>query len=197
MTMHAKELAFIKSKLESLNLLQNQSQSNLNSSNNNNEVKEPNSNNNNTENSTETSLYKYKDKAFIIKNLLENSNSTNLFTLQQEFLNIMIHMADISNPTKPYEIYIKWTDLVMNEFWEQGDKEKSLGFPISFLCDRVGASIPKAQIGFTEGIVIPLLIYVVEIFPNLSFLKANIEKNMVVFKELLEKEEVVKQSQMK
>jgi len=195
--MHAKELAFIKSKLESLNLLQNQSQSNLNSSNNNNEVKEPNSNNNNTENSTETSLYKYKDKAFIIKNLLENSNATNLFTLQQEFLNIMIHMADISNPTKPYEIYIKWTDLVMNEFWEQGDKEKSLGFPISFLCDRVGASIPKAQIGFTEGIVIPLLIYVVEIFPNLSFLKANIEKNMVVFKELLEKEEVVKQSQMK
>jgi len=197
MTMHAKELAFIKSKLESLNLLQNQSQSNLNSSNNNNEVKEPNSNNNNTENSTETSLYKYKDKAFIIKNLLENSNATNLFTLQQEFLNIMIHMADISNPTKPFEIYKKWTDLVMNEFWEQGDKEKSLGFPISFLCDRVGASIPKAQIGFTEGIVIPLLIYVVEIFPNLSFLKANIEKNMVVFKELLEKEEVVKQSQMK
>jgi hypothetical protein len=197
--MHAKELAFIKSKLESLNLLQNQSQSNLNYSNNNinyNE-KEPNNNNNYNENSTQTYLYKYNDKAFIIKNLLENSNSTNLFTLQQEFLNIMIHMADISNPTKPYEIYIKWTDLVMNEFWEQGDKEKSLGFPISFLCDRVGASIPKAQIGFTEGIVIPLLIYVVEIFPNLSFLKANIEKNMVVFKELLEKEEAEKQSQMK
>jgi len=170
MTMHAKELALLKSKLESLILLQNQNQSNINDKNNNNNFSD-------------------KDKSSLIKTLMDKSNSSNLFTMQQEFLNIMIHMADISNPTKPKEVYMKWTDLVMNEFWLQGDKEKSLNMPVSFLCDRLSVSIPKAQIGFIDGIVMPLLICIIEIFPNMLFLKENIEKNKNAFKELEKEEE--------
>lgn len=185
--MHAKELSFIKSKLESLILLQNPNH-NQHSSMLNLHEKDLKS----LELTHSQSIYQDKDKASIIKILLENSNSSNLFTMQQEFLNIMIHLADISNPTKPTEIYMKWTDLVMNEFWLQGDKEKSLCLPISFLCDRVGASIPKAQLGFIDGIVMPLLICIVDIFPDLIFLKENIDKNKIVYKDLLEKEETEK-----
>ena len=43
------------------------------------------------------------------------------------FLDLVIHSSDISNPTKPYEIYLIWAHKVMTEFYQQGDKEKPLG----------------------------------------------------------------------
>ena len=70
-------------------------------------------------------------------------------------MDLIIHACDISNPTKPYEIYNIWANKVMNEFYLQGDKEKNLGIPVSFLCDRNTTSIPQGQIGFIEGVVFP------------------------------------------
>ena len=42
-------------------------------------------------------------------------------------LKVMLHAADISNPTKTTENYINWTAAVMTEFWCQGDIQKELG----------------------------------------------------------------------
>lgn len=41
----------------------------------------------------------------------------------------------------------KWTDRVMEEFFEQGDAEKDLGLPLSPLCDRNATVIPESQVG--------------------------------------------------
>ncbi|CAF0749736.1 unnamed protein product [Brachionus calyciflorus] len=68
----------------------------------------------------------------------------------------MLHCADLSNPTKPLDIYRKWTDRVMNEFFLQGDKESSQGLEISAMCDRHKACIEKTQVGFIDFIVHPL-----------------------------------------
>ena len=112
-----------------------------------------------------------------IDNIFEGLDNFNLFSVQQDFLNILLHTADISNPTKPIHVYEKWVDKVMKEFWDQGDKEKELKLPVSFLCDRNTTSIPKAQIGFIDGIVSPLLTTVVDFFPGLNFLLENCAKN--------------------
>jgi len=109
--------------------------------------------------------------------VFEGLDNFNLFSTQQEFLNILLHTGDISNPTKPLEVYEQWVDRVMTEFWLQGDKEKELKLPISFLCDRNTTSIPKAQIGFIDGIVMPLLTTVVDFFPGLNFLLDNCANN--------------------
>lgn len=37
---------------------------------------------------------------------------------------MMFHLSDISNATKPFEICQKWTDLLFVEFFNQGDLEK-------------------------------------------------------------------------
>ena len=58
----------------------------------------------------------------------------------------MLHCADLSNPTKPLELYQKWTDRVMNEFFLQGDRESSQGLEISPMCDRHKACIEKTQV---------------------------------------------------
>lgn len=64
-------------------------------------------------------------------------------------------MADISNSSKPFQIYKKWTHLLFDEFFAQGDLEISQDFPVSYLCDR-STNIAKAQLGFIDFVVAPL-----------------------------------------
>jgi hypothetical protein len=122
--------------------------------------------------------------------LFKSLQGAELFTTQQEFLNCLIHTSDISNPTKPLNIYLLWTDKVMSEFWRQGDKEKCEKLPISFLCDRNTVNVPNSQIGFIDGICSPLIKTVVEIFPPLKFLHDNLLKNKDHFIELKEREKL-------
>jgi hypothetical protein len=46
-------------------------------------------------------------------------------------MNILMHISDISNPAKNWDICFKWTNLLFVEFFNQGDKEKDLDLPIS------------------------------------------------------------------
>lgn len=124
-----------------------------------------------------------------IEKLFDGLDSVNMFATQQEFLNILLHTADISNPTKPIEVYDKWVSRLMNEFWVQGDKEKELKIPISFLCDRATTSVNKSQLGFIDGIVYPLLTTIVDFFPGLNFLLINCEQNKQIFKNRKNEEE--------
>lgn len=116
--------------------------------------------------------------------LIEGLDRVNLAQTQQEFMNIIIHACDISNPTKPFNIYSEWADRVMSEFWLQGDKEKELGLPVSFLCDRLTNKIPNSQIGFIDGIVFPFMNSIVCIFPGLEFLIENVKKNKGEYEKL-------------
>ena len=68
---------------------------------------------------------------------------------------VLIHAADISNPSKPWSVCHRWTRLVMAEFWAQGDKERDEGLPISYMMDRYTVNIAKTQIGFIDVIVWP------------------------------------------
>lgn len=65
------------------------------------------------------------------------------------------HLADISNPTKSWELALAWTELLFEEFFKQGDKERELGVGVSDLMDRSTTNIAKAQLGFIDIIVLP------------------------------------------
>ena len=58
----------------------------------------------------------------------------------------MVHCSDLSNPTKPLDIYRQWVDRIMEEFFRQGDQERSSGMEISPMCDRFNATIEKSQV---------------------------------------------------
>jgi len=73
-------------------------------------------------------------------------------------LGLALHTADISNPTKSKQIMMTWTEKVMNEFWLQGDRERSLGIPISAFMDRKQPSVAQCQIGFINVLVKPLVV---------------------------------------
>ena len=104
---------------------------------------------------------------------------------KQNYMNLIVHSADISNPTKTFDIYYKWAELVVEEFYQQGDKEKELGLNCS--CDRNKISLYKSQIGFIDYVEIPFYSLFVKVFPKLNFLYENLNNNRQRIK-LLEEE---------
>ena len=120
------------------------------------------------------------------KNREKIKENNKLNDIQQQFLEILIHACDISNPTKTFNIYNLWANKVMSEFFRQGDKEKELGLKVSMNCDRLTTTLPQCQIGFMNFIIGPLFISIVEIFPELNFLVENLNNNIEKYKKIHE-----------
>jgi cAMP-specific phosphodiesterase 4 len=72
--------------------------------------------------------------------LLDNYND------RIQVLQNLVHCSDLSNPTKPLDIYRRWVDRIMEEFFRQGDRERDAGMEISPMCDRFNATIEKSQV---------------------------------------------------
>ncbi|XP_030556531.1 calcium/calmodulin-dependent 3',5'-cyclic nucleotide phosphodiesterase 1 isoform X6 [Drosophila novamexicana] len=85
----------------------------------------------------------------------------NLLTLQEptidksKALSLVLHCCDISHPAKHWDVHHRWTMLLLEEFFRQGDLEKELGLPFSPLCDRKNTLVAESQIGFIDFIVEP------------------------------------------
>uniref|UniRef100_A0A7S0XLP4 Phosphodiesterase n=1 Tax=Pseudo-nitzschia delicatissima TaxID=44447 RepID=A0A7S0XLP4_9STRA len=75
--------------------------------------------------------------------------------LRTEILTFIIHLSDISNPSKETSLATKWTDRLLEEAFKQGDLEESMGLPFSPLCDRSTTNREKSQIGFINFVVLP------------------------------------------
>uniref|UniRef100_A0A7N6F6T4 Phosphodiesterase n=1 Tax=Anabas testudineus TaxID=64144 RepID=A0A7N6F6T4_ANATE len=110
-----------------------------------------------------TDMSKHMNLLADLKTMVETKKVTSLGVLlldnysdRIQVLQNMVHCADLSNPTKPLELYRQWTDRIMVEFFTQGDRERDRGMEISPMCDKHNASIEKNQVGFIDYIVHPL-----------------------------------------
>ena len=121
-----------------------------------------------------------------IKFELLSKNPKTQFEEQQSLLDFFIHSADLAHNTKLFKISIQWVELLSNEFWLQGDKEKNLKLPVSFLCDRIGCNVPNSQIGFIKGFILPTFEVLVTMFPSLSYTVDNAKINIGEWQKLFE-----------
>ncbi|KAK5888809.1 hypothetical protein CesoFtcFv8_014867 [Champsocephalus esox] len=110
-----------------------------------------------------TDMSKHMNLLADLKTMVETKKVTSLGVLlldnysdRIQVLQNMVHCADLSNPTKPLELYRQWTDRIMVEFFTQGDRERDKGMEVSPMCDKHNASIEKNQVGFIDYIVHPL-----------------------------------------
>ena len=127
-----------------------------------------------------TDMTFHNDILQFLKNLKKNESSNETEDKKdkneyQNYMNVLIHSADISNPTKPFNIYFQWAELVVKEFYEQGDKEKKINIPCS--CDRNKVTIFQSQLGFINYIEIPYFTVLVNVFDNLKFYLDNLNSN--------------------
>jgi len=141
-----------------------------------------NNNNNNTKDDNLKSSINYNNN----KILLLSGNQSTKFEEQQSIFDFLIHSADLAHNTKPFNISVKWVELLSNEFWIQGDVEKENNLPISFLCDRNDSNIPNSQVGFIKGFILPTFELLVQIFPTLDYTVKNANDNINKWQTLLE-----------
>ena len=108
-----------------------------------------------------------------------------------KFAQLMFHLADISNPTKPWNLCQHWCDLLFIEFFQQGDLEKQHDFPVSQFYDRETTNIAKSQIGFLDYIIKPTYELACKIMPKLSFTIENVETNKAHWVSLFDEYEAI------
>ncbi|KAJ8660920.1 hypothetical protein O0I10_003142 [Lichtheimia ornata] len=68
---------------------------------------------------------------------------------------ILLHAADISNTVRPWPISKQWSDLIVQEFFRQGDAEKVAGLPVSPGMDRDHSTQPDISLKFGDYVVKP------------------------------------------
>ena len=103
---------------------------------------------------------------------------------QQSILDFFIHTADLAHNSKLFKISLKWVELLSEEFWLQGDKEKSLGINVSYLCDRNKVNVPKDQVGFLNGVIVPTFDILTQLFPGLNYTTENVMNNIKEWQKL-------------
>ena len=90
-------------------------------------------------------------------------------------LTSILHAVDIGTPTRSLAIFKIWTDRVHNEFFAQGDKEKQMGLPVSFNCDREKTNIHNGQLDYIENFALPLYETIAQAAPGVDKLVRKIK----------------------
>ncbi|RKP02065.1 hypothetical protein CXG81DRAFT_3602, partial [Caulochytrium protostelioides] len=95
---------------------------------------------------------------------------------RRELINILLHAADISNATRPAHVCLRWSELVAEEFYDQGDEELRLGLPVSPNMER---RMPVNQIGleFNAYVAAPFFTALAELMPRFKGLVQILKSN--------------------
>ena len=100
---------------------------------------------------------------------------------------ILIHIADLSNQVRPFNISYQGSIALRNEFSNQIEKEEKLNLPIQeFMKLTSDKSFYSSEYYFSSNIVKPMWNLLVEIFPELNEYYNNLNLNIDKWKELLD-----------
>ncbi|TGZ38374.1 Phosphodiesterase [Temnothorax longispinosus] len=97
---------------------------------------------------------------------------------QQKLLfEMLMTCCDLSDQTKDWKISKKTAEQIFDEFFSQGDLEKSMGNAPVEMMDRERASIPDLQIQFITNLVIPVFTNLSLLFPSALPLVRTLQHN--------------------
>lgn len=102
--------------------------------------------------------------------------------LRSLHLSFLLHAGDISNPVRRWSLAHAWTQLILEECFDQGDEERRLELPVGPLNDR-NLAVAKCQIGFIEHLVEPTFAILAEMMPATQGLKEALERNKEAWKQ--------------
>eukprot|EP00126_Sphaerothecum_destruens_P007191 Sdes_comp19732_c0_seq1m11705 len=112
-----------------------------------------------------------------LKNLLNsdvtdsNGNSVSAFSLKNHAhktlaMQLLVKACDISNEVRPVSVGERWVDNLLEEFFHQGDLEKSKGWQPILLLDREKLDRYESQKGFIGYVSLPLFQLLAKCFPK-------------------------------
>uniref|UniRef100_K1QIC6 Phosphodiesterase n=1 Tax=Magallana gigas TaxID=29159 RepID=K1QIC6_MAGGI len=137
--------------------------------------------------STDLALYFKKRGDF--QKLVQEGETEYIEPYKKDLLKAMMMTAcDVAAITKPWEIQEKVAQLVANEFFEQGDKERTeLGeTPMAMMDREKKDELPKMQVGFIDAICLPIYKMFAEMNQSLRPLYDGVMDNKKHWQELAE-----------
>ncbi|XP_014478286.1 PREDICTED: cGMP-dependent 3',5'-cyclic phosphodiesterase-like [Dinoponera quadriceps] len=90
---------------------------------------------------------------------------------------LLMNCCDLGDQTKDWKVVKKTAEQIYDEFFTQGDLEKSMGSAPVEMMDRERASIPDLQIEFITNLAIPIFTNLSLLFPSTAHLVSMIERN--------------------
>ncbi|KAM3960082.1 LOW QUALITY PROTEIN: cAMP and cAMP-inhibited cGMP 3',5'-cyclic phosphodiesterase 10A [Aphomia sociella] len=100
---------------------------------------------------------------------------------------ILMTTSDLSGCCKPFGVAKMIAESIYAEFYNQGDKERDMGYtPLSMMDRRRCINQPAEQIQFLSVVVVPCLMLLQNIFPNTSPLNDNCRKTQEAWHEEIE-----------
>ncbi|XP_046141540.1 cGMP-dependent 3',5'-cyclic phosphodiesterase-like isoform X1 [Osmia bicornis bicornis] len=99
------------------------------------------------------------------------------------FFSMLMTCCDLSDQTKHWKVSKKTAEQIYDEFFSQGDLEKSMGSSPIEMMDRERASIPDLQVQFITNIVLPLFTNLSTLFPVIQPLVHVLNENRVLWEE--------------
>jgi len=97
-------------------------------------------------------------------------------------LQMAMKCSDLGHLALPWEIHLAWVRRLEAEFFAQGDREKDLGLPVSFLMDRNKPGASETQVGFFDFVVLPLFRLLQRAAPSAAPLLASVVDNHEAWK---------------
>ena len=100
-------------------------------------------------------------------------------------LQIALKCADLGHLAFSWDLHRLWVARLEEEFFQRGDREKSLGLPVSFLMDRSSPGVSSSQTGFHEFVVLPLFFLLHRALPSAAPLFQGATINYKMWMELM------------
>ena len=108
-----------------------------------------------------------------------------LVTHKNILLKMIMKSSDIGHCAKPWEFHRKWSMLVCEEFYRQGEQELQEGVePLAHMDRRKDETLPKNQIGFIKFFAVPLHEKMSALCPALSYIKQHVHDNIAEWQKL-------------
>jgi len=114
-----------------------------------------------------TDMARHAEILDAFKQKLDNfdySSEDHLNTLKM----ILIKACDISNECRPIGVSEGWVECLMEEYFNQSDKEKKDSLPVAPFMDRDRVTKPTAQIGFIKYVLLPLFEALNKLYPEVQ-----------------------------
>ncbi len=96
----------------------------------------------------------------VVSKLTTTYEQSNIYEPDTEsrlsLLKMVLKCSDVGHPARSIAVHTLWSDSIQNEFFNQGDQERALGYEVTGPLNRFGDSLPKSQIGFINFLVKPI-----------------------------------------
>ncbi|GAN02126.1 high affinity cGMP-specific 3',5'-cyclic phosphodiesterase 9A isoform X4 [Mucor ambiguus] len=126
---------------------------------------------NNNNNSVKEGFIQYNDDS------TKSSQSPLDPSQRLSFASILLHAADISNTVRTWPISKQWSDLIVQEFFRQGDAEKLAGLQVSPGMDRDLATQASISLKFGDFVVKPYFEALTGLLPRAQIFLDTLQDN--------------------